>query len=144
VKPRPAVLKPTFIGVFRTLPESRMDIRVVDIVRVFPKPLHERRQRPYRQFFRIDGLRYLAHIARNLGIANEVVDELGIGRAECALDQRTDRALAGGRAFFGAFRNAPGGASKMCCEFSPQSTTRHCGRRLCRRTHSRSTIMHER
>ena len=80
-----------------------MDVRVVDLVEIFPKPLHEWLQRPYGQFFRTNGLRHLADVARHLSIAEQVVEELRIGRAECALDQGTEPRLRRRPRLLGAF-----------------------------------------
>src|SRR5690242_11188364 len=103
MKPGTAILKSSFIGVFRAFPESRMDIRVVDIVRVFPKTLHEGRERPYGQFPRIDGLGYLANVPHNLSIPDEIVNKLSVGRAECAFDQRTESGFGRRPGLLGAF-----------------------------------------
>src|SRR2546426_2551694 len=80
-----------------------MDVRVVDLVEIFPKPLHEWLQRPYGQFFRIDRLRYLPDVARHLSIAKKVVEELRIGRAEYALDQGAESGLCRWPRLLGAF-----------------------------------------
>src|SRR5439155_20612719 len=81
MKTRAARLESTIVGGLGALPQSRMDVRVIDLVEVFPKPLHEWLQRPYGQFFRIDRLRHLPDVARHLSIAEPVVEELRVGRA---------------------------------------------------------------
>src|SRR5437867_13125598 len=81
MKTRAARLESTIVGGLGALPQSRMDVRVIDLVEIFPKPLHEWLQRPYGQFFRIDRLRHLPDVARHLSIAQQVVEELRIGRA---------------------------------------------------------------
>src|SRR5436189_2704167 len=103
MKTRAARLESTIVGGLGALPQSRMDVRVIDLVEVFPKPLHEWLQRPYGQFFRIDRLRHLPDVARHLSIAEQVVEELRVGRAEYALDQGTEPGLCRRPRFLRAF-----------------------------------------
>src|SRR5271166_817395 len=98
-------------------------------------------QRPCCQAFRIHGLGDLPNIASDLGVPPQIVDELGVGGSEQPLANRPKSCVGRRPGFFVHSYRANKVSKYVLSNSRPPSTTKICGSRLNRRTHSRRTIM---
>jgi hypothetical protein len=77
--------------------------RVVDLIGIFAQPIIKFAKRPGRLPFRIYRLGYLPNIARNLCIAAEIVNKLGVGGSEETLTDGTESGFCRRPGFLDAF-----------------------------------------
>src|SRR5581483_7498527 len=94
--------EPLFECRTRAEPERRMLGLVVHLVGPVSEALVQLRQGPNGQRPRAYGLRNLADISRELGVAGQVVEELGVRRSEQPLDDRPESRLGGRSRLLGA------------------------------------------
>ena len=103
VKPHAAAKKTVVHSGTGALPERRVINRVIDFVCVFDKTLVEFLQRPDRLTFRIDAFGHLSHLAGDLSVALQIVNQLFVGRAEEAFASGAEPSLRRWAAFLCAF-----------------------------------------
>ena len=80
-----------------------MDRRIVNLKEIFAQPFFQCDQSPHGVLLGADRLRYLPHVTRDLRVAAQIMDELGVRRAEQSFTDRPKACLRRWTRFLGHF-----------------------------------------